>query len=277
MPGVHGLDLLAYRFEGDVPRLIREVCAAVDKPVVVAGSIDRQERLQAVIAGKAAGFTIGTAALDGVFPARSKALPDQLTAIQGLLSHAGSVADQKRNSFSSDAQPDAAKPSMPMPDAATDTYERLIALLDEHKATYRLIDHPPEGRTDLVSPMRGHDAKDAAKCMIVMVKIGKKLTRFVLAVVPGDKRVNIKAVQSLYNGTFARFAETSVAERLSGSVSGTILPFSFTSDLQVVVDPGLLQSGTIYFNAARLDRSIALRAKDYEAIAQPRLAAIASN
>jgi hypothetical protein len=82
MDGVHGLDLLAYRFQGDVPDLIGRVCrVAVTKPVVVAGSIDCPERIAAVIEAGAAGFTIGTAALDGVFPARSSALADQLAFI----------------------------------------------------------------------------------------------------------------------------------------------------------------------------------------------------
>jgi hypothetical protein len=82
LDGVHGLDLLAYRFQGDVPDLIDRVCRAVaPKPVVVAGSIDRLERIAAVIAAGAAGFTIGTAALDGAFPARSTRLVDQLTFI----------------------------------------------------------------------------------------------------------------------------------------------------------------------------------------------------
>jgi NAD(P)H-dependent flavin oxidoreductase YrpB (nitropropane dioxygenase family) len=79
MEGVDGLDLLAYRSGGDVPDLISRVCRAVaTKPVVVAGSIDRPTRIAAVIAAGAAGFTVGTAALDGVFPARSAALADQL-------------------------------------------------------------------------------------------------------------------------------------------------------------------------------------------------------
>jgi 4-hydroxythreonine-4-phosphate dehydrogenase len=91
IPGVSGLDLLAYRFQGDVPRLIQEVCAAVDKPVYIAGSVDRLERLEAVVAGKAAGFTVGTAALDGVFKAKSKALPDQLNAIHKLLDFAAKL------------------------------------------------------------------------------------------------------------------------------------------------------------------------------------------
>jgi hypothetical protein len=80
--GVHGVDLLAYRFKGDVPGLIRRVRDAVaGKPVVVAGSIDRSERIAAVLEAGAAGFTVGTAALDGVFPGRSAGLGDQLTFI----------------------------------------------------------------------------------------------------------------------------------------------------------------------------------------------------
>jgi hypothetical protein len=83
--GVHGLDLLAYRFAGDVPALIREVSGvAGDKPVVVAGSIDCRERIAAVIDGGAAGFTVGTAALDGRFPAPPE-LAAQLAYINALL------------------------------------------------------------------------------------------------------------------------------------------------------------------------------------------------
>lgn len=80
-PGVSGLDLLAYRAKGDVPALIRTVCAAVAKPVIVAGSIDSKEQIAAVHASGATGFTIGTSALDGRFPAGGTDLKSQLAAI----------------------------------------------------------------------------------------------------------------------------------------------------------------------------------------------------
>jgi mannose-6-phosphate isomerase-like protein (cupin superfamily) len=80
--GVHGIDLLAYRFAGDVPGLIKTVCTGVDKPVIVAGSIDRPARIAAALQGGAAAFTIGTAALDGAFPAASPALAAQTAAIR---------------------------------------------------------------------------------------------------------------------------------------------------------------------------------------------------
>jgi Ala-tRNA(Pro) deacylase len=93
-------------------------------------------------------------------------------------------------------------------------YERLIALLEEGNASYRLIYHEPEGQTDKVSAMRGHPVAAAAKCIILIVKIGRKTTRFVLAVVPGNMRVDTGKVRGLFNGaTYVGFAATDIAER----------------------------------------------------------------
>lgn len=80
-PGVTGLDLLAYRNDGDVPEVIRASCAAVKKPVIVAGSISTPEQIDVVRQAGAAGFTVGTAALEGTFPAGSTSLEDQLRAV----------------------------------------------------------------------------------------------------------------------------------------------------------------------------------------------------
>ena len=53
---------------------------------------------------------------------------------------------------------------------AEDSCTKLIKFLDENGAQYRLIDHEPEGRTEIVSPMRGNELSQAAKCIVVMVK-----------------------------------------------------------------------------------------------------------
>ena len=63
------LDLLAYRASVDVPMLMAEVCRQADVPVIMAGSIDTTARIQIVRDAGAAGFTVGTAALDERFPA----------------------------------------------------------------------------------------------------------------------------------------------------------------------------------------------------------------
>lgn len=80
--GVHGLDLLAYRSSENVTGLMAAVCAAVEKPVIMAGSIGSRERIEMVRKTGAAGFTIGTAAIDGDYPADSPELETQLRFIQ---------------------------------------------------------------------------------------------------------------------------------------------------------------------------------------------------
>ena len=109
------------------------------------------------------------------------------------------------------------------------------------------------------------------------VKIGKKVTRYILAVVPGDARVDLQAIKALMQGPYIAFASSEIAERLAGSVTGTILPFSFNSELELIVDPSLLENDDIYFNAARLDRSMVLKTSDYVTVARPRLGHIAGS
>ena len=152
-----------------------------------------------------------------------------------------------------------------------DTYTRLLTLLDQQGIAYRLIDHAPEGRTELVSVLRGNTLSQAAKCIVLMIKLGKKVSRYILAVIPGDARVNLAAVKALMQGTYVAFASSEIAEQLVGSVTGTILPFSFNPELELVVDPSLLENEEIYFNAARLDRSMTLKTHDYITVAKPRL------
>jgi Ala-tRNA(Pro) deacylase len=159
--------------------------------------------------------------------------------------------------------------------ASPGAYERLVALLDAEGAAYRLIDHAPEGRTEIVSPLRGNALAAAAKCIILMVKLGKKTTRHVLAVVPGDARLDMGAVKALLGATYAAFASAGVAEELAGSVVGTVLPFALDPRLELIADPALLEHDELYFNAGRLDRSMALRTRDYVRIARPRFERIA--
>ena len=93
-------------------------------------------------------------------------------------------------------------------------------------------------------------------------------TRYVLGVVPGDAKIDLNAVRNRLGGTYVSFASPDIAERLAGSVAGTILPFSFHPELELIIDPSLREIDELYVNAARLDRSVALRTSDYLAIAQ---------
>jgi hypothetical protein len=67
MRGVHGLDLLAYRHDGDVEALTAAVNQRAHGPVIAAGSVDSLERIRALVGIGVWGFTIGGAIFDGRF------------------------------------------------------------------------------------------------------------------------------------------------------------------------------------------------------------------
>jgi hypothetical protein len=65
--GVHGLDLLTYRYTGNAPSLLSQVVQSTRIPVVSAGSIASFERITEVWDSGAWGFTIGSAFFEKKF------------------------------------------------------------------------------------------------------------------------------------------------------------------------------------------------------------------
>jgi hypothetical protein len=63
--GVDGINLLAYRYDGDVDELVDAVVKATSLPVIAAGSVDSAQRIQALDERGVWAFTVGTAALEG--------------------------------------------------------------------------------------------------------------------------------------------------------------------------------------------------------------------
>jgi Ala-tRNA(Pro) deacylase len=157
-----------------------------------------------------------------------------------------------------------------------DIHERLVELLESEGAAYRVVEHEPEGRTELIAKIRGNRLEQAIKSMVVQVRFGKKDNRYFLANVPGDCRVDFDAISAGLGAASAAFAPRLKAETLAGCVTGSIPPFSFNPELLVLADPDIQKNQEVVFNAGRLDRSIFMKAEDYVRVAQPRLIKIAS-
>lgn len=157
-----------------------------------------------------------------------------------------------------------------------DIHERLVDLLDREHASYRVVEHVPEGRTEEIARIRGNRTEQAIKSMVVQVRYGKKDNRYYLANIPGNCRVDFGAIASGLEAQGAAFAPREKAEGLAGCVTGSIPPFSFNEELLVLADPGIQENEEVVFNAGRLDRSIFMKMEDYIRIARPRMMKIAS-
>lgn len=149
-------------------------------------------------------------------------------------------------------------------------FEQLENLLRSQGASFRVIEHPPAGKSDEVARIRGTAPGQGAKAMLCKSKDDSGV--FVLAVLPGDRKLDFRKVAQAAGLKKVTLATPEEAALETGCGIGTIPPFTFSPRVQLVVDQMLLESyDEIAFNAGRLDRSIVLNSLDYRRIAEPKL------
>jgi Ala-tRNA(Pro) deacylase len=159
---------------------------------------------------------------------------------------------------------------------AGDVFDRLVTLLGDSKARFRIIEHPAEGRSEAISIIRGNRPDQAAKAMVLDVRGGGGGRRHVLAILPGSRKLDFNAVATLFEARKCGFASPDTARELTGCVMGSVPPFALNPALAIVADEDLLANDTLFFNAGRLDRSMELDTTDWLAVARPRVANIAA-
>lgn len=157
----------------------------------------------------------------------------------------------------------------------TDIHKPLCDLLDREGATYRVVEHQPEGRTEMIARIRGNRIEQSIKSIVVQVRLNKRKNIYCLANVPGDCRIDFDGIKHHYGAQNVAFASRDKAEELTACEVGAIPPFSFTSALELLADPLIQENDEVVFNAGRLDRSIFMKLEDYLRIAKPRLVKIA--
>lgn len=155
----------------------------------------------------------------------------------------------------------------------TNTHQRLIALLSDQGAQYRVVEHEAVGKCEAVSEIRGTELGQGAKALVCKVK-GNGVKKHVLAILAADQQADLSQLASHFGGLKASLASPAEVDDLTACVFGAIPPFSFHPDLTLVADPLLFERyDEIAFNAGLLEKSVIMSSADYLRIAQPELVA----
>jgi Ala-tRNA(Pro) deacylase len=145
--------------------------------------------------------------------------------------------------------------------------------LKEGNLWFETFEHEPVRTSEEAAKIRsGYTIAQGAKALIVRTKVSGSDKKFVMLVCPGDKRFDNEKVKQIFNAKDVRFAtEEEVAEITSGVQPGGVPPFGNLFDLEVVVDPRLLQNEKIVFNAGDRRFSVAMKSSDYVTLVQPKI------
>lgn len=165
-----------------------------------------------------------------------------------------------------------ARPPAPIDMSDYPVFDALCELLTTAGARFRVLDHPAEGKSDVIAAIRGTRPEQGAKAMLCTFKDGDTTA---LAVIPGHLKIDFRKVADALGRRKATLAPPELAATVTRCVMGAVPPFVFDSNVTLVVDPALIElNDEIAFNAGRLDRSVVLDASDYVRIARPLLADI---
>ncbi|MCA3560010.1 MAG: YbaK/prolyl-tRNA synthetase associated domain-containing protein [Aestuariivirga sp.] len=165
--------------------------------------------------------------------------------------------------------------SMRVADIDDYAHRNLMSRLRRTRIPVQTLSHSAEGNTVRASEIRRHRIEDAAKSIVVRVKLGRKDRLYAIAIVCGHQRVDLVRVARCFGGIEARFADQKTTETLTRCVSGCVMPIAQNAELLTVADYGLLDRPLLWFNSGRLDHSVALRPQDWLALAAPYLDHIA--
>jgi Ala-tRNA(Pro) deacylase len=154
--------------------------------------------------------------------------------------------------------------------------ERIKSLLVENSCWFETFEHEPVRTSEEASKIRtGYTIEQGAKALITRVREPSMGKKFVMFVVPGNKRFDTAKIKISTGLVDLRFAsEAEVAEITQGVLPGGVPPFGNLFGLEVFVDQSLFNNEKIVFNAGDKSYSIAMKADDYKKIVNPVVADI---
>jgi Ala-tRNA(Pro) deacylase len=145
-------------------------------------------------------------------------------------------------------------------------FERLSKELATARVSFTVLRHAPVFTSEEAAAVRGTSLASGAKALVC-----KADERFVLIVLPADRRLASKAVRQSAGIKSLRFATREEVETLTSLAPGSIPPFGSLFGLPTWCDELLAGQPQINFNAGDHAISITLAYADFVRVEQPRL------
>ncbi|HMD61427.1 MAG TPA: YbaK/EbsC family protein [Opitutaceae bacterium] len=151
-------------------------------------------------------------------------------------------------------------------DGGPSVHDRLVRHLAESGVAFREIHHEPTPTSADAARVRGEPIGSGAKALLL-----KADDRYMLFVLPGDRRLDSASVKRQLGLGRLRFASREELLAQTGLIPGAVppfgrpvLPFDLTADVSVGQD-----YPTVAFNAGSVTDSIIMSASDWERVAKP--------
>jgi Ala-tRNA(Pro) deacylase len=155
---------------------------------------------------------------------------------------------------------------------AASVCERLQDRLRQEGVAFTVSHHEPVYTSEQAAAVRGTPLASGAKALVV-----KAGDRFVLLVLPADRKLDSRKARDGLGVKALRFATPEEVETLTGLQPGSIPPFGSLFGLPTYCDPALADNASINFNAGDHAVSVAMSYADYARVENPSPASLTSS
>ena len=148
--------------------------------------------------------------------------------------------------------------------------QRLTDLLSCQGVSFDLMHHAPVFTSEEAAAVRGTTLASGAKALVC-----KGDDRFLLIVLPADRKLASKLARKELEIKGLRFASREEVEQLTSLTPGSIPPFGSLFGLETWCDRSLADQPRINFNAGDHTVSISMSFRDFVSVENPRMGAFA--
>ena len=145
-------------------------------------------------------------------------------------------------------------------------FEQLAQLLADNQIAFEVLEHEPVFTSEEAARVRGTSLASGAKALICKLD-----ERFVMVVLPADRRLASKEVRKQLGARSLRFANRDEVLELTGLQPGSIPPFGSLFGLPTYCDNRLQDEAVINFNAGDHAKSVSMTYADFQQVEQPEL------
>jgi Ala-tRNA(Pro) deacylase len=143
-----------------------------------------------------------------------------------------------------------------------DPFQKIIELLDSQDIKYEILEHEPVYTSEQAAKVRNESINSGAKSLLLRAG-----GYFVLAVLPGGKRLSSKKVKKFLGLKDLRFATPQEVKEAMGCEIGSCYPLGKIIGVRTIIDNALLENEDISFNPGLHEKTIKLKLRDYLSLA----------
>ncbi|MBI4159283.1 hypothetical protein HY500_03420 [Candidatus Woesearchaeota archaeon] len=140
-------------------------------------------------------------------------------------------------------------------------FEDIKKFLDSKEVKYELLEHKQVKTSEEAASVRNVPLSQGMKSLILIAKE----KGFVLCLVPGNRKIELKALRKILNAKDIRLADHEDVLRITGCEIGSVHPFGnlYKEKLEIYMDKNVLNNQIIDFSVGTFVNSIEIKLKDF--------------